>query len=136
MAMSWEILSYTLTTTREPDGGWKRLMLQSAGNHYALLFFLPSAPPFLGTAYNIDQPNPYPTSAALYWPPDDFDATYDIVRSEKPLFVEYNYDPPGYHPDQPSRSLTNFAIHTGPEPTGEGPLDANAIAALTGAPSR
>ncbi len=55
-------------------------------------------------------------------PISEFERAHNILRSEKPVFFEFNkFNVVGGDPDQ--KSITAASITTGKEPTGEGPRD-------------
>jgi hypothetical protein len=64
----------------------------------------------------------YQISARI--PVAEFDVYYDMLRSEKPVSVWFEYQA---EPDNNQTvAITSFSLFTGDEPLGEGPVDTSA----------
>jgi hypothetical protein len=64
----------------------------------------------------------YQISARI--PVSEFAAYYDVLRSEKPVSVWFDYET---EPDlNQTVSINSFSLFTGDEPLGEGPVDVSA----------
>lgn len=109
------ILTYKVGVTRAVRGGpvrWITVQLaEPVGEiRQASLFFYDKAPSSLGCL------NHKTGFAMVNFLASDFDATYRILNTEKPVFIHWRTDP---EEDQ----LVGFDLSTSEEPLGEGTPD-------------
>jgi hypothetical protein len=109
---SSDIRSTRVLETFAPDG---RILPVSAIFYFSDAF-LPSTP----VGYLTERP--FRDRYMVGWfPASDFDCMYDIVRSERPVFVRYEYE--GRRRTTGSGTLVELGLGTELEPVGEGPSE-------------
>jgi hypothetical protein len=126
---SFEIEQYTVITSHSsPSSSWRALTLTSVAlahgiRNRATLFYFESASSSIGVVTNVDQPNFNGHNVYAYLRKYDFADSYDMLRSEKPINLNYAYTPSEFNPQQGTRNLVWVQMGTGFEPPGEGPQD-------------
>jgi hypothetical protein len=109
------IISYKVGVTRSHKPGpnrWLTLELESAteGAHSVSLFFYEKEAPALG---HLNRKN---GNLVVNLPLGDFAPTYEILKTEKPVYAHYRI-----HGDE--HRLLSLDISTSSEPVGEGNVD-------------
>ena len=131
----FEIEHYEVATKSRADGHTRTIILVSTVlahgiQHRATLFFYPVGIPqwlsdlgFIGVALNVGQPNFDGIDLRAFFRPDTFAEVYDILRNEKPVFLDYFLtDVTGAAPGV--KAVRDGQVSTGTEWPGEGPVDA------------
>jgi hypothetical protein len=109
------VVSYKVGVTRSHKPGparWLSLKLDSAsdGATWATLFFFEKPAPLFGFL------NRATSTVVVNLPLADFDPTYNILNTEKPVYIHFRIDGDEHR-------LLSFDVSTSEEPVGEGPVD-------------
>jgi len=95
---------------------------------YALLYFRDSTSAYVGSLRVPQFPTHQSFALSVYLPIDDFDATYRILQTEKPLYIHFSYEHEPINPGSVTHRMTYFYLSSENEPLGEGPEDAGSAA--------
>jgi hypothetical protein len=127
---SFQIENYTVSAVRGPGPSYRIIILTGVElmhgiRHGAeIYFYRPQDVRGLGDVSNVDQPNFNGQFAIAFFPLTDYWEIYDILRSERPVFFRYTYEPRDRDRTRPGfRDLITVWVNTGPEPPGQGPAD-------------
>jgi len=96
---------------------------------FAGLYFYPPAD--LPAHIGVTRVPRFPTHTnyfhSCYFSDRDFDAIHRVLQTERPLFLQVNYETSPLNPGSVSHRTTTASLRSGrEEPIGEGPADADA----------
>lgn len=126
--------SYTVRVARNTTVPFARItvagpVLAHGIQSSATLYFFPTYAELSGFALNVGGLNFDGIHVLAQIPFADFDRMYDLLRGEAPVHLYYAYGSSA----STTKPLTLVAVQTGDEPAGEGPADADAVAAAISA---
>lgn len=120
-----DIENYTLRVARNSQVPWTSIaisgpVLSHGIQHTATLHFNSNYQELFGLVRNVGGLNFDGMNAMVMIPLGDFDRMYDVLRNEDPLKLYLAYSSEPFGNTETTRTLTNIAIETGEESTGEG----------------
>ena len=116
----WKIKSYTvlLHESKPPDPGVRVLELFGDPRSYRAVMNFREGYLQSGTVYVFDPPNPLGVKEHIRssWPAHRFAETYDVLRSEAPVYLAYSWAPPDDKPKAPYGTILQIGITSADKP--------------------
>ena len=120
----WKIHSYTVLLHQSgpnPGYGQRKLTLKSAPPLYLAEISFRDVVSSVGSVYVFDSPDPIMEHVESSWPTHRFQETYEVLRSEKPVFLAYSWGQPDDKPDAPYGFLFQIGLTSADRPWWEHP---------------
>lgn len=113
----WKIQSYTVTLHHgePPDYGRRVLILRSPQGFYRADIHFYETVSVLGSI-SIEVPAAFSEWVQSWWPAYRFAETYDVLRSETPVYLAYSWARPDDLPDATYGTLLQIGITSASRP--------------------